>query len=132
MDLCCIVVTDDSKSSVLCGSHTNMASSRPSRTRNPTTKASADVNRDFASLLPFQQHQAIEAATTRNNPAEASSAPPLSSNVPPSPTANADNGRSQELSSDPIQTSRSTSNHPPSPSTPVPDDGVIGRDHGQI
>ena len=42
-----------------------MASSRPGRVRNPTLKASADVNGDFASLLPYQRRQALEAAAAQ-------------------------------------------------------------------
>ena len=97
----------------------NMASSRPGRIRNPTLKASADVNGDFTSLLPYQQRQALEASAARKaaeRPVNASSTPQPPPDVLPSPIDNsADNGGN--LNPGPATTtSRSSSNHPPSPS----------------
>lgn len=108
-----------------------MASERPTRPRNPTAKASADINGDFSQLLPYQQRHATEAAARKTAeqsvPTTSTSQPPPNAFPAPSTSAtDTENGADQHASVGMSPSPSTTSNkRPPSPTT-ISDDEEAG------
>ncbi|KAM6489097.1 hypothetical protein JOM56_015115 [Amanita muscaria] len=101
-----------------------MASSRPERPRNPTSKLSAAVNVDFQRLLPFQRKD-VEVAAARDAARQAASssltAQPLSNHAPSADSSDQlAPGTSDPVT--PVPKSSVSNKHPASPSTPSDDE----------
>ena len=102
-----------------------MASSRPERPRNPTSKLSAAVNVDFQRLLPFQRRD-VEVAAARDAARQAASSFLTAQPLPNSHDPSADSsdqlapGTSDPVT--PVPKSSTSNKHPASPSTPSDDE----------